>query len=417
MRPDTLRNILLATLASTSVGGLAACSACTTEAESSPIQVSPRTFPISVTTPDYTMTPRWSSADVSAYLAYLHAVAAEPCEQFCSQNPEVQGTFESCSTSMSTYYDDAGTISPYDPVPPPGLPAITVTCQTTVQSCGDPVSFGGGRRFAGFVTRPIARGSDARGEFFAALAQLEAASVSAFAIVARDLARHGAPRRLVRAALRARSDEERHVRIASRLARRFGARADVAVEAPPWTARSLESIARENAVEGCVRETYGALVAWWTAGHARDALVRGAVGAIARDETRHAALAWQIAAWASRRLSPRERLHVARARERAVTQLARELETPPAAVLVRDRILPAAPLGLALLDSVERFISISSPVRSLGRRGGESGLRPPGAGSCPRRPRAAGRGAPSPPPSGRMPLACGRTSRAWEAPG
>jgi hypothetical protein len=62
--------------------------------------------------------------------------------------------------------------------------------------------------------------------------------------------------------------------------------------APAPPARSLEELAVENAVEGCVRETYGALTAIWQARTAKDPSVAAAVRRIARDETRHAALSW-----------------------------------------------------------------------------------------------------------------------------
>ena len=52
--------------------------------------------------------------------------------------------------------------------------------------------------------------------------------------------------------------------------------------------RELEAIAIENAVEGCVRESFGALLATWQAKTAGDARVRAAMKRIARDETRHA---------------------------------------------------------------------------------------------------------------------------------
>ena len=48
--------------------------------------------------------------------------------------------------------------------------------------------------------------------------------------------------------------------------------------------------------------SYGALVVTWQASHASDRAIRDAMRRIARDETRHAALAWTIAAWAEPRL-------------------------------------------------------------------------------------------------------------------
>lgn len=70
-------------------------------------------------------------------------------------------------------------------------------------------------------------------------AQLEAASVDAFALLVRELREHRAPRRLARAASRAGRDERRHARVAAALARRFHVHVEpVAVAAKP--SRSLE---------------------------------------------------------------------------------------------------------------------------------------------------------------------------------
>ncbi len=62
--------------------------------------------------------------------------------------------------------------------------------------------------------------------------------------------------------------------------------------------RSLEALAVENAVEGCVRETMGALFAMHQAASAADPHVRATMVSIAPDETRHAALGWAVAEWA-----------------------------------------------------------------------------------------------------------------------
>jgi hypothetical protein len=65
---------------------------------------------------------------------------------------------------------------------------------------------------------------------------------------------------------------------------------------------SLRELAVENAREGCVRETYGALIALHQAEHAVSAELREAFAAIADDEIAHAALSWDLARWFERRL-------------------------------------------------------------------------------------------------------------------
>src|SRR5205823_2406284 len=142
------------------------------------------------------------------------------------------------------------------------------------------------------------------GEHFARVAHLEAASVHAFVRLGRELDAHGAPKRLLDAAARAARDEIRHARVTARIARRFGASPPPA-RVRQLAVRSLAAVAIENAVEGCVRETFGALVAKWQADHAGDAEVATAMERIARDESDHAALSWAIAGWSAARLDAR----------------------------------------------------------------------------------------------------------------
>lgn len=137
--------------------------------------------------------------------------------------------------------------------------------------------------------------------YLAEMARLEAASVHAFRHLKRELVAHGAPRALVRAAERAARDEIRHARMAAALTRRYGS-APAPQEMKALPIRSLEAMAIENAVEGCVRETLGALIATWQAACAKDPVIRSALTRIARDETRHAALAFRIDGWVKGRL-------------------------------------------------------------------------------------------------------------------
>ena len=191
------------------------------------------------------------------------------------------------------------------------------------------------------------------GRYFAAVAHLEAASVDAFRILEDELVMHGAPRRLVRAASRAARDEVRHARVTSRLARRFGATPELPRVARR-ARRSLEAIAIENAAEGCVRETFGALEATWQAATARDPEVRAAMKRIAVDETRHAALAWAVDAWALTLLDGAARRRVANARSAAVANLARDVASHKPAGLVRDAGVLDAAHASRLVDTMTR---------------------------------------------------------------
>nr|MBK7070205.1 ferritin-like domain-containing protein [Deltaproteobacteria bacterium] len=152
-------------------------------------------------------------------------------------------------------------------------------------------------------------------------AHMEAASVFAFESLARELAALGAPPALVADARRSADDERRHARVMGRLAGRAGAAVPpVEVEAP--RARTAFAIARENAVEGCVHETWAAMEALAQSSRAARPGVAAAMGPIADDEVRHAALAWQVAAWLEPRLSEAERAAVREAREGARAALA-----------------------------------------------------------------------------------------------
>lgn len=190
------------------------------------------------------------------------------------------------------------------------------------------------------------------GRFFANATHLEAASVPAFAQLARELAAHGAPPALVRAALRARADEIRHARRTAALARRFGAEPVLPVVEQP-SVRPLYEVARDNGIEGCVRETFGALVATAQARRAQSRAVRRAMGPIARDETRHATLSWAIDAWLQTKLSARERRAIAEGRREAVRELRRETQAGWSRAITTVAGMPDAEAGMRLLAPMD----------------------------------------------------------------
>jgi hypothetical protein len=176
----------------------------------------------------------------------------------------------------------------------------------------------GGRRPDGFTTD--GRVSTTAGEWIAQSATLEAASVIAFARLVRILAAHGAPAELIADARLAVADELLHAQLMARLAVELGA----AVEAPVVAARApatLEQLACENAVEGQVAETLGALVASCQARAAVDPALRAVFSVLARDEARHADLAYRVAAWLDTRLEPTARAAVASRRRDAIAQI------------------------------------------------------------------------------------------------
>jgi hypothetical protein len=182
-----------------------------------------------------------------------------------------------------------------------------------------------GRRPAGLACA-TARGS-ALGAHFAEVAHLEAASVVAFERLASELRSHGAPAALVARSQRAARDEVRHARAMGQLARRFGAPVPpVRVAAP--AARSLADLALENAVEGCVHESFGAAVGAWQARAASDGRIARQMAAVAVDEAAHAELAWDLDAWLQTRLGRAERRRVTAARRDAAAALPHKNPAP-----------------------------------------------------------------------------------------
>jgi hypothetical protein len=247
-----------------------------------------------------------------------------------------------------------------------GVPAdasIYIDCATCLGNIG--------RRPAGFKAPPKRTDSTTVGAHFARAAYLERASVNAFLQLRARLASFGAPMSLRRAALRAARDERRHARVTARIARRFGGQVE-----PPARCQnvrlSFEELALENAVEGCVRETFGALLALHQGARAADERIARSIRRIAEDEVRHAELAWIIHGWAMPRLTPEARGRVRAAQTEALAAIRRGVAGAPASV-TRVAGLPDPHVELRM---VEAF------ALSVFGKGASSGQCP---GNCPQR--------------------------------
>lgn len=121
-----------------------------------------------------------------------------------------------------------------------------------------------------------------------------------------------------------------------------------------WQPRSLTEVAADNAAEGCIRETYGALVAHVQARQAQDPAVRRVLRRIAADETRHAALSWELHGWAQHRLSPNQRGVVKRRTAEALERLQHELTTEQAEAVCRVAGMPRPDQARALFAGLRR---------------------------------------------------------------
>ena len=158
------------------------------------------------------------------------------------------------------------------------------------------------------------------GSYYAGCATMEAVSIRAFLELAAQLTRWNAPAALVTGCRSAAMDELRHTRIFIELARKEGYAPFPAAQKK--TRQDIYSVALHNAVEGCVNETWAALIAHYQALHADSATLRIVYAQIADDETRHGQLAWDLHDWFMTQLAQDEREAIRRAQAAAITRLA-----------------------------------------------------------------------------------------------
>jgi hypothetical protein len=177
----------------------------------------------------------------------------------------------------------------------------------------------GGRAPLGWEGWRVGSNGPRHGRELDAMATMEAVSITAFEELAEQLGRLGAPLQLVERCRAAARDEAHHLALLERL----GGHGPAGLPTPAAADTSVLAIALHNAVEGCVNETWAALLARHQSQHASHADTRRVFGQIADDETRHAQLAWELHAWLCERLSSSERTCVEATRARAIDALAR----------------------------------------------------------------------------------------------
>jgi hypothetical protein len=203
-----------------------------------------------------------------------------------------------------------------------------------------------------------AAASDAYGNFLSEMAFLEASAVLAFDELASDLERLGAPVDLVARARVAKADEARHAQAMNAHADRAGVKVAQA-QAPAHRYASLLELALHNAEEGCVRETYGALVALHQAEKAQDVALRADMQTIAQEEVAHAQWSHDLAAWVEPLLSAAEREQVAAAKQKAFAALSAECKVDPASDLQTKAGLPSAETALRMLMGMKQKVLAS----------------------------------------------------------
>ena len=213
-----------------------------------------------------------------------------------------------------------------------------------------------GRRPAGLSERRRVTCRSRIGDYLARSAELEAASVVAFQLLERELRAHGAPGELLERTREAARDEVTHARLVQRLATSFGGTMSprsIRVSA----VRDLEAIALENAVEGCVAETWGCLVGMHQARYATNLRLRHAYRRIAVDEARHAQLSWDIAEWAEQKLDTAALRRISSRRAQAVRELESAVSRETLSEPVRRVLgLPGAALSGQLFAHVDQAL-------------------------------------------------------------
>jgi len=129
-------------------------------------------------------------------------------------------------------------------------------------------------------------------------AQMEHASIAAFARTSLELLAFGAPPELLIDAHDAGLDEIAHAQVCFALASVYAGEAlgpQAFSQVQKMTpADDLVNWARETFEDGCVGETIAAATAYEAAQRTHDPAVRAVLNGIAQDETRHAELAWKI---------------------------------------------------------------------------------------------------------------------------
>lgn len=139
------------------------------------------------------------------------------------------------------------------------------------------------------------------GEHWIRTAQMEHASIGAFARFGLQLLALGAPATFIEATHRAMADEVVHAKLAFGLAsayldRNLGPAALNCADALDGT--DLRSIALSTFREGCIGETIAALDAEIALQDCEAPAVRHVLQTIAHDEAKHTELAWRFTAWA-----------------------------------------------------------------------------------------------------------------------
>lgn len=187
------------------------------------------------------------------------------------------------------------------------------------------------------------------GAMLAHHAACESASVTAFQQLKRELVYHGAPAEILTRIDSAIKDEIQHARDVETLARQYGCEPEM-FSVADCGIRNLEAIAIDNMEEGCVGETWGAMIGLYQAQHAQDPHIAATMNNIAQDEVEHAALSWAIHEWIIQQLDTDAVLRVEQSRWRALNRLRASLPNSRNPIAIELAGLPDAQAHLALAN-------------------------------------------------------------------
>ncbi len=208
-----------------------------------------------------------------------------------------------------------------------------------------------GRMPEGHVDLPLER---CELEYLQRAHHQEAAAAFAFDRLVKELSAHAAPPALIANARAAAREEREHAALFAREARTLAAELGVPAalaepSAAPENVRDLWDLLEENAVEGCVHETYAAVVATHQAAHAPSARLRAVLSSIADDEQGHAALAHRIHRWGLTVLPAEQAAALERARRVAHGALCQGVAATEAGLSLGE---PAPRLAVRAFDRV-----------------------------------------------------------------
>jgi len=172
---------------------------------------------------------------------------------------------------------------------------------------------------------------------------MEHASIAAFARFNLQLLSLGAPAQLVEACNRALIDETAHTRLCFALASQYAGMplGPSKLELGDcFEDMSLGCFMKLVLREGCLGETIAALEALESAEIATDPIVEQVLRRIARDEQRHAELAYRFLAWGLAQSSDDARLEIAREAEQRLAELERDALNQAQRVAAREVVGP-----------------------------------------------------------------------------